>query len=195
MDFKIQDSRFHQIKFPNSRFQKQTFCGFRNLDSLTWGKVMFIIGTQRSLTLGFRGYFFLIDIDVCRVNEAPREKKSPSWEPYQTVSTVYFILRILRTDFWSQGNVASQYISHVIRDTGIYIGLALYVDLSMLWKKFLLHDRRCKWTCLWKQWVSVFVSMFLSLMALFSYGCWRTIRILYYFVYEFNNDLQITSMK
>ena len=34
MDSKIQDSRFHQIKFPNSRFQKQTFCGFRNLQ---WG--------------------------------------------------------------------------------------------------------------------------------------------------------------
>ena len=29
----------------------------------------------RSLTLGSRGYFFLIDTDVCRVNEAPREKK------------------------------------------------------------------------------------------------------------------------
>ena len=27
----------------------------------------------------------------------------------------------------------------------------------MPWKKFLLHDRRCKWTCLRKQWVSVFL--------------------------------------
>ena len=28
----------------------------------------------------------------------------PSREPYQTVSTVYFILGILRTDLWSQGS-------------------------------------------------------------------------------------------
>ena len=35
--------------------------------------------------------------------------KSPSREPYQTVSTFYFILGILRTDFCSQGNAASQY--------------------------------------------------------------------------------------
>ena len=32
----------------------------------------------------------------------------------------------------------------------------LFVDLSMPWNKFLLHDGRCKWTCLRKQWVSVF---------------------------------------
>ena len=37
-----------------------------------------------SLTLGSRGYFFLID----------------------TVRTVYFILGILRTDLWSQGTIA-----------------------------------------------------------------------------------------
>ena len=30
--------------------------------------------------------------------------RGPSREPYQTVSTVYFILGILRTDLWSQGN-------------------------------------------------------------------------------------------
>ena len=39
--------------------------------------------------------------------EAPREKNnvlSPSGEPYQTVSTVYFILGILRTDLWSQSS-------------------------------------------------------------------------------------------
>ena len=29
--------------------------------------------------------------------------RGPSREPYQTVSTVYFILGILRTDLWSQG--------------------------------------------------------------------------------------------
>ena len=29
--------------------------------------------------------------------------RGPSWEPYQTISTVYFILGILRTDLWSQG--------------------------------------------------------------------------------------------
>ena len=27
----------------------------------------------------------------------------PSREPYQTVSTVYFLLGIMRTDLWSQG--------------------------------------------------------------------------------------------
>ena len=39
--------------------------------------------------------------------EAPREKNnvlSPSREPYQTVSTVYFILGILRKDLWSQSS-------------------------------------------------------------------------------------------
>ena len=46
--------------------------------------------------------------------EAPRDvnerrKKRPSREPYQTVSTVYFIQGIIRTDFWRQGNVVSQY--------------------------------------------------------------------------------------
>ena len=52
----------------------------------------------------------------CRLNncnftssmgEAPREKNnvlSPSWEPYQTVSAVYFILGFLRTDLWSQSS-------------------------------------------------------------------------------------------
>ena len=60
-----------------------------------------------SLTLGSRGYFFLIDTNVsrrCRVNKArsaerrqraPKETKS-SRELYQTISTVYFILGILR---------------------------------------------------------------------------------------------------
>ena len=48
-----------------------------------------------------RGYFLLIDTDGSRrsrVNEA-RERL----EPYQTVSTVYFKLGILRTELWSQG--------------------------------------------------------------------------------------------
>ena len=33
--------------------------------------------------------------------------RGPSREPYQTVSTVYFILGILRTDLWSQGIVST----------------------------------------------------------------------------------------
>ena len=36
------------------------------------------------ITLGSRGYFFLIDTDGRR----------EEWDPYQTVSTVYFILGI-----------------------------------------------------------------------------------------------------
>ena len=82
-------------------------------------------------------------------------------------------------------------ISHVVRNTGIYIGLALFVDLSMPWKKFLLHDRRCKWSCLRKQWVSVFFFSVFYLMELFPSGCWQTIRIPYYFIclWIFNNDL------
>ena len=39
--------------------------------------------------------------------EVPREKNNvlpPSREPYQTVSTVYFILGILRTDLWNQSS-------------------------------------------------------------------------------------------
>jgi len=38
--------------------------------------------------------------------EAPREKNNR--EPYQTVSTVYFILGVLRTDLWSQGTEQSE---------------------------------------------------------------------------------------
>ena len=53
-------------------------------------------------TLGSRGYFFLIDTDGwwrSRVNEAPRENNNhPSRDPYQTISTVYFVLGILRMD-------------------------------------------------------------------------------------------------
>ena len=54
--------------------------------------------------------FFLIDTDGLqrsRVNEARSAERQKiivsSREPDQTVSTVYFILRILRTDLWSQG--------------------------------------------------------------------------------------------
>ena len=62
-------------------------------------------------TLGSRGYFFLTDTDGSRrsrVNEArSAERKKITREPYQTVSTVYFILGILRTDLWSQGRLES----------------------------------------------------------------------------------------
>ena len=61
-----------------------------------------------------------------------------------------FHLRYFKNGLLEQGK-RSLTISHVVRDTGIYICLALFVDLSMPWKKFLLHDRRCKWTCLRKQ--------------------------------------------
>jgi len=52
--------------------------------------------------------FFLSILIVCGEaastrREAPIEKNSPSREPYQTVSTVYFILGISRMDLWSQG--------------------------------------------------------------------------------------------
>ena len=73
MDSKTQDSRFHQIKFPNSGFQKQTFLGFRNPDSLTWSKSYVHYRGPRGLTLGSRGNFFLIDTNVSRrsrVNKA-----------------------------------------------------------------------------------------------------------------------------
>ena len=119
MDSKTQDSRFHQKKFPNSGFQKETFRGFRNPDFLTWSKSYVHYRGPHSLTLGSRGFFFLIDTNVPRrscvskrreTSTSAERNKNPSREPYQkTVSTVYFILGILRTDFWSQGNVASQY--------------------------------------------------------------------------------------
>ena len=54
--------------------------------------------------------FFLFDTDAgsreaaSTMCEAPREKNITSREPYKTVSTVYFILGILRTDLRSQGN-------------------------------------------------------------------------------------------
>ena len=55
-------------------------------------------------TLGSRGYFFLIDTDGPRPSRVNEVRCSLSnREPYQTVSTVYFILGILRTDLWSQG--------------------------------------------------------------------------------------------
>ena len=58
----------------------------------------------RNLTLGSSGYFFLIDTDVCRVNEAPREKK------VRLGSLIKPLARFIsRTDFWSQGNVVSLY--------------------------------------------------------------------------------------
>ena len=66
----------------------------------------------------FQRIFFLIDTNVPRrscvnkrreTSRSAERNKSPSREPYQTVSTVYFILGILRTDFWRQGNVVSQY--------------------------------------------------------------------------------------
>ena len=51
-------------------------------------------GLSRDIsTLGFRRYFFVIDTDDSR-------------EPYQTVSTVYFILgQILRRVLWIQGRI------------------------------------------------------------------------------------------
>ena len=45
--------------------------------------------------------FFLPILIVC--GHAASTRRQASREPYQTVSTVYFILGILRTDLWSQG--------------------------------------------------------------------------------------------
>ena len=47
--------------------------------------------------------------------EAPREKK-PSLEPYQTASTVYFILGILSKDFWNQGIMLQKFEPKVLGD-------------------------------------------------------------------------------
>ena len=110
MDSKIQDSTFHRIKFRKFQIPEPNILRIPESGFTSYlGKSYVRYRDARSLTLDSRGYFFLIDTDVCRVNEAPREKKSPSRGPYQTVSRVYFILGILRTDFWSQGYVASQY--------------------------------------------------------------------------------------
>ena len=58
---------------------------------------------NRMCTLGSRGYFFLIDTDGSwrsRVNEARSAEEKELL--ISTVSTVYFIPGILRTDLWSQ---------------------------------------------------------------------------------------------
>ena len=50
--------------------------------------------------------FFLIDTDRSRrsrVNEAQNAQRKR--QPYQTVSTVYLTLGILRTGLWSQGTM------------------------------------------------------------------------------------------
>ena len=67
-------------------------------------------------TLGSKRYFFLIDTDrswQSRVNEAHRQSAKRR-APYQTVSTVYFILGILRTDLWSQGTSTNGHLSQSI---------------------------------------------------------------------------------
>ena len=57
----------------------------------------FVRGYSHLLTLGSRGYFFLIDTDGSRRNLRQRGVNRRG-EPFQTVSRVYFILDILRTD-------------------------------------------------------------------------------------------------
>ena len=55
-------------------------------------------------TLGSRGYFFLIDTDGSRRSRVTEVRNAEEKELLiSTVSTVYFILGILRTDLWSQG--------------------------------------------------------------------------------------------
>ena len=65
-------------------------------------------------------YFFLIDAYRSRrspVNEArSAERKKPSLEPYQTASTVYFILGILSKDFWNQGIMLQKFEPKVLGD-------------------------------------------------------------------------------
>ena len=41
-------------------------------------------------------------------------------EPYQTVSTAYFIVGILRTDLWSQGKFIYMAILWVLYGTGFF---------------------------------------------------------------------------
>ena len=52
-------------------------------------------------TVGSRGYFLLIWNLSVRGKTATARRKA---ELFQTVSTVYFILSILTTDLWSEGN-------------------------------------------------------------------------------------------
>ena len=50
------------------------------------------------------GYFFLIDTDGLRPGHVNEARSAEGKELLiSTVSTVYFILGILRTDLWSQG--------------------------------------------------------------------------------------------
>ena len=52
-------------------------------------------------------YFFMLrDVPECSgMFHVPGFIDAPFRQPYQTVSSVYFILGILRTDLWSQGTV------------------------------------------------------------------------------------------
>ena len=56
--------------------------------------------------------------------EASRGKNNrSSLEPYQTVSTVYFILGILRTDLWSQGtgSAIAKAIKNLVKRAVLYV--------------------------------------------------------------------------
>ena len=68
--FQIPPDKIPKFQIPEANILQIPESGFPYL-----GKSYVHYRDARSLTLGFRGYFFLIDIDVCRVNEAPRETK------------------------------------------------------------------------------------------------------------------------
>ena len=62
----------------------------------------------------FQRIFFFLSIQMIRGEAASTRRE----EPYQTVSTVYFILGILRTDLWSQGKFMA--ILWVLYGTGFF---------------------------------------------------------------------------
>ena len=74
--------------------QKLVLIGFAK-KMLMARKLCGLISIQHLPTLGSKGYFFLIDTDGLRRS---RVQEALRGEPYQTVSTICFILGILRTD-------------------------------------------------------------------------------------------------
>jgi len=103
-----------QFQWADSLFacgQKADLCkkyAVTKISSLTTGVYLrFFRQFDSARTLGSRGYFFSyrrywwFAAKPCQRGAKRREKASR--EPYQTVSTVYFILGILRTDLWKQG--------------------------------------------------------------------------------------------
>ena len=78
--------------------------------------------------------------------------RGPSPKPYQTISTVYFILDILRTDLWSQGTAPEDFrwkfsparISSQLVNPALLSGLLLCV----------IGMRNCSWLTA-RNWVNI----------------------------------------